>query len=209
MRQTNNERVVLMAHSMGNRNAQYFLRWITDQPQFGQEWVDTNIHAFFALGPPFLGATKTVRAVVSGDCMGLEVFLTPEEGRQMARGSASLPSLFPLQEDLFPDTVAHLRTNGDSCDTEQKRRKSVVGTKKVSNTDIASETYQEMGVDEIVSIASPVGLRLSKKTPEAHSFTSFPKSSLPTSTKTTTCTWTRLGEILLPVAFRLCCAPLL
>ena len=142
MRLSNRERVVLLAHSMGNRVTQYFLQWILDQPELGQEWIDVNIHAFFALGPPFLGATKCVRAVVSGDCMGLEVFLTAEEGRQMARGSASLPFLFPLREDYFPDTVAHLRTNGDSEEPQQSKRMSIFATKKPFNQAIASRSEE-------------------------------------------------------------------
>ena len=186
--------MVLLAHSMGNRVTQYFLQWILDQPELGQEWIDVNIHAFFALGPPFLGATKCVRAVVSGDCMGLEVFLTAEEGRQMARGSASLPFLFPLREDYFPDTVAHLRTNGDSEEPQQSKRMSIFATKKPFNQAIASETYQEMSVDDIVSLASPVSSRFLQYLPEL----TFPSSQTAfwgPSIETIICTWTRQGLI--------------
>ena len=40
--------------------------------------------------------------------MDLEVFLTSEEGRNMCRRSGSLPWLFPIQEDLFPDVIARV-----------------------------------------------------------------------------------------------------
>lgn len=136
MREANDERVVLMGHSMGNRNIQYFLQFVKTNKRFGQAWIDENIHAFFALGPPFLGATKTVRAVVSGDCMGLEAFLTNEEGRTMARGSASLPWLFPIQENLFPDIVAHVRKEDDE------------------NSEI-KEAYEELDVEKMVKLAAP------------------------------------------------------
>ena len=159
MRKLNEERVVLMAHSMGNRNVQYFLQWIVAQEEYGQTWVDQNVHAFFALGPPFLGASKTVRAVVSGDCMGLEVFLTPEEGRLMARGSASLPWLFPMQEELLPDTVAHIKTATQAPPTEdgctQPKKHRFRSTKKVS-ADVVSDVYEEMDVEQAVSTTSPV-----------------------------------------------------
>ena len=36
-------------------------------------WVNEHVHSFLALGPPFLGAPKALRAVLTGDCMGLEV----------------------------------------------------------------------------------------------------------------------------------------
>mmetsp|Transcript_19419 Transcript_19419/g.54554 ORF Transcript_19419/g.54554 Transcript_19419/m.54554 type:complete len:1295 (+) Transcript_19419:74-3958(+) len=105
-REANGEKVVLMGHSMGCRNVQYFLWWLDDKyPGF----ADENIHAFMAMGPPFLGATKSVRAVISGDCLGLEAFLTEEEGLQMSRGSGSLPWLFPILEQQLPDCVARYR----------------------------------------------------------------------------------------------------
>ena len=144
MREANGERVVLMAHSMGNRTVQYFLKWILAQEEFGQKWIDENVHAFFALGPPFLGATKTIRAVVSGDCMGLDVFLTNEEGRTMARGSGSLPWLFPIQEDLFPDIVAHIR-DVDAPSTSDS-----------ISSDVITDSYTGYDVENVLKLASPV-----------------------------------------------------
>lgn len=62
--------VVLLAHSMGCRCVQYFLHWVSHaHPSFLAE----HIHAFLALGPPFLGAPKTIRSLIVGDAMGLEV----------------------------------------------------------------------------------------------------------------------------------------
>ena len=98
--------VVLMGHSMGNRCIQYFLTWIKRKE--GQKWIDENIHAFLALGAPFLGAPKAMRTAVSGDSMELEMFLTQEEAKYMTRRSASLPWLFPLNEDMYPDVLGRL-----------------------------------------------------------------------------------------------------
>ena len=85
----------------------YFLLWA--KKNIGQEWIDHNIHAFLALGGPFLGAPKAVRSVVSGDRMDLDVFLTHQEGLFMCRRSASLPWLFPVDERYLPDVLSRLR----------------------------------------------------------------------------------------------------
>ena len=95
--------VVLLCHSMGNRVVQYFLAWLKDRHQ--QEWIDRNIYAFLALGAPFLGSPKAMRTVLFGDSMGLEMFLTQEEALHLARRSASLPWLFPICEEVYPDAI--------------------------------------------------------------------------------------------------------
>ena len=153
LREMNGERVVVMCHSMGNRTFQYFLQWV--KMLDGQDWIDKNVHAFFALGAPFLGAPKTVRAIVSGDQMGLEVFLTPEEGRTLSRRSASLPWLFPIQEDLFPDVIARVLDSSapsESVDLKSMKRKS---SKKIG-IPVLDATYKEFSVSEIASLASEV-----------------------------------------------------
>ena len=40
--------------------------------------------------------------------MDLEVFLTEDEGKNMCRRSASLPWLFPIREEMFPDIVGRV-----------------------------------------------------------------------------------------------------
>jgi phospholipid:diacylglycerol acyltransferase len=65
LREANNEKVVILGHSMGCKVIHYFLLWVKER--FGQKWIDKNIHAMCALGPPFLGAPKSIRTVVSGD----------------------------------------------------------------------------------------------------------------------------------------------
>ena len=108
-------RVMLLGHSMGNRVAQYFLKWVKEN--YGQEWIDMHVQSLVALGGPFLGAAKTVRAVVLGDALGLEFFVTPHEARLMARCSASLPWLFPIAPALYPDVVCRIRKAGAVRDT--------------------------------------------------------------------------------------------
>jgi len=154
MRKINGEKVVLMAHSMGNRCVQYFLEWLKENDE---EWIDENIHAFLALGPPFLGACKSVRAVVSGDQMGLEVFLTAEEGRTMARGSGSLPWLFPMQEAQFPDVIARINTSYQSSKLTKESSKPALlhSGSRSSITDVVKETWEEKNVSTLVEQCAP------------------------------------------------------
>eukprot|EP01094_Clydonella_sp_ATCC50884_P022494 TRINITY_DN5186_c0_g1_i2.p1 TRINITY_DN5186_c0_g1~~TRINITY_DN5186_c0_g1_i2.p1 ORF type:complete len:1026 (-),score=294.33 TRINITY_DN5186_c0_g1_i2:182-3052(-) len=105
----NKERVVLIGHSMGCRATQWFLWWLkcTD-PTF----IDEHIHAFMALGPPFLGAPKLLRGSVTGDAMGLDMFLQLKEGLHLAQRLGSLPWLLPLYHPLFTNPISRLRRDG-------------------------------------------------------------------------------------------------
>jgi hypothetical protein len=103
----NKSPVVLMGHSMGNRVIQYFLNWVlhTD-PTNGRKWISNNgtqhtscmvddhtgvvtlnaergtddtVHTFIAVGAPWLGASKTIRALATGEKFGLDAFLSDSE----------------------------------------------------------------------------------------------------------------------------------
>eukprot|EP00009_Paramoeba_aestuarina_P000165 CAMPEP_0201510756 /NCGR_PEP_ID=MMETSP0161_2-20130828/3327_1 /ASSEMBLY_ACC=CAM_ASM_000251 /TAXON_ID=180227 /ORGANISM="Neoparamoeba aestuarina, Strain SoJaBio B1-5/56/2" /LENGTH=316 /DNA_ID=CAMNT_0047905985 /DNA_START=416 /DNA_END=1367 /DNA_ORIENTATION=+ len=108
-RKVNGCPVVLMAHSMGNKV--FIISFIGQKKNKGEAWINKNIHAFLAIGAPFLGAPKSIRSVVSGDRLDLDVFLTPEEGLIMCRRTASLPWLFPVDERLLPDFL-RIRSRG-------------------------------------------------------------------------------------------------
>jgi hypothetical protein len=105
-----NAKLVLLAHSMGNRVVQYFLEWLKRRGE--EKWIEQYIHAHLAMGAPFLGSPKAIRTVLFGDAMGLEMFLTKEESLYMARVSASLPWLFPIMPIHYPDEI--LRVSQDS-----------------------------------------------------------------------------------------------
>ena len=79
--QANGEKAVFICHSMGNRTAQYFLEWAAVQDP---AWIDQHVHAQLALGGPFLGAPKTVRGLITGDALGLDMFLVMEESIDVA-----------------------------------------------------------------------------------------------------------------------------
>ena len=149
MKKMNQERVVVLCHSMGNRTFQYFLQWMKIQ-EGGQKWIDENIHAFLAVGAPFLGASKTVRSIVSGDQMELNIFLTMEEGRALARASSTLQWLFPIREDLFPDTIARIVTS------------KVPVPKSYKSSNFSGILFEEYSVNDIISLACPVSINLIK-----------------------------------------------
>lgn len=106
---TNGEKVVLLSHSMGCRTVSYFLEWVKANVKDAEKWLDDHIHAWMALGAPLLGAPVTMRSMIIGDTLGLDLFLHSYEGIQLARHLGSLPWLFPLQEDKFADQIVHVR----------------------------------------------------------------------------------------------------
>eukprot|EP00339_Tiarina_fusa_P013465 CAMPEP_0117017128 /NCGR_PEP_ID=MMETSP0472-20121206/13423_1 /TAXON_ID=693140 ORGANISM="Tiarina fusus, Strain LIS" /NCGR_SAMPLE_ID=MMETSP0472 /ASSEMBLY_ACC=CAM_ASM_000603 /LENGTH=747 /DNA_ID=CAMNT_0004721417 /DNA_START=252 /DNA_END=2492 /DNA_ORIENTATION=+ len=67
--EVNEERIALIGHSQGCKFGQYFLHWI--EAEIGREWIDKHIQSFIALGAPWAGASKVVRAMISGESMGL------------------------------------------------------------------------------------------------------------------------------------------
>jgi len=102
MSKRNGQPVILTGHSMGNRTCQYFLNFVNNQPG-GREWIDTYIHTFVAVGAPFLGAPKTLRALATGDGQGLETFITWKEAVAMGRAISITGMLTPLLDDQYPD----------------------------------------------------------------------------------------------------------
>jgi len=88
----------VFAHSLGNLVFRYFLEWLKLEiaPKEYMNWLDKHIHAYFAVGKllvisedsdrlhvskrlgispgsPFLGATETVKATLSGCTFGLPI----------------------------------------------------------------------------------------------------------------------------------------
>ena len=106
--------VVLMAHSMGNKMAHYFLKWVVVNERQGVEasalglarpdgmnglqWLDRYVHSFFAVAGPFLGSSKACRSTLSGEDMGLGAFLSHGEILTMSRNFGSAPWLMPTND---------------------------------------------------------------------------------------------------------------
>merc|ERR1712100_902392 len=116
MKELNQQKVVILAHSMGNKLPHYFLSWVELK---SPGWCDDNIHALMSLAPPFLGSPKTVRSVIYGDLAGLDTFLSIDEGREIHRGMAVLPWLFPVKAHHLPDV--NIRIASSEKSKEPKR----------------------------------------------------------------------------------------
>lgn len=133
----------LVAHSMGNRTAQYFLNYA--EVKLGRGWIDKHVNHlsycffykanlfllfqvanFIALGAPFLGAPKSVRGLCSGERLGLETFLSENDGLVLARSIGSTPFLFPVgcknyfDDDLHEDSYFTYVKNENSDEYEPK-----------------------------------------------------------------------------------------
>lgn len=89
----NGAKVVVVAHSLGNRVMHYFCRFM--EKKLGRQWMSDHVDTWVALGPLWLGSPKLLRAMVTGDRMGLEAFLFPEEGIMLGRSLGSSAWMFP------------------------------------------------------------------------------------------------------------------
>ncbi|ELR15075.1 C2 domain containing protein [Acanthamoeba castellanii str. Neff] len=88
--------VVLVGHSMGNRVIQYFLNWVMQNDRYGRKWIDDNVHTFMAVGAPWLGASKAIRGLVTGEKFGMDAFLNDNEAITFSHRIASTAFLLPV-----------------------------------------------------------------------------------------------------------------
>jgi len=95
--------VCVLGHSMGNRTLDYFFRFVHAASQDGEQWLDTHIHSWIAVGAPLLGAPKAIRGVISGDALGLEAFITQPEALMFGRSISTPGFLYPIGLDHYLD----------------------------------------------------------------------------------------------------------
>eukprot|EP01114_Cavostelium_apophysatum_P015964 TRINITY_DN4462_c0_g1_i4.p1 TRINITY_DN4462_c0_g1~~TRINITY_DN4462_c0_g1_i4.p1 ORF type:complete len:1068 (-),score=202.61 TRINITY_DN4462_c0_g1_i4:276-3479(-) len=106
----NKQKVVLVAHSMGNRICQYFFHFILSKyevPTIGQQWIDDHIHTLFSVAAPWLGASRMVRAIITGESMGLEAFLSQANAVAFSRSLGSMSMIFPINTNLYFNDPEH------------------------------------------------------------------------------------------------------
>ncbi|XP_048336649.1 phospholipid--sterol O-acyltransferase isoform X5 [Ziziphus jujuba] len=96
---------LVFAHSLGNNVFRYFLEWLKLEipPKHYNQWLDEHIHAYFAVGAPLLGATETVKAVLSGLTFGLPV--SEGTARLMVNSFASSLWMLPVSKHCRGDSV--------------------------------------------------------------------------------------------------------
>ncbi|RKP26338.1 Lecithin:cholesterol/phospholipid:diacylglycerol acyltransferase [Syncephalis pseudoplumigaleata] len=107
-----NQKAVLVAHSMGANVIMYFLKWV-ESPlggNGGPTWVNDHIHTFVNLAGPLLGLPKTVASVLSGEMRDtvqplgeyvLERFYSKAERAALFRTWGGLSSMLPRGGDLL------------------------------------------------------------------------------------------------------------
>lgn len=69
MKKSNNQKVVILAHSMGSIVFQYFLKWVESKngANSGSNWVSTYIESIVHIGGAMLGVPKAVSSLFSGE----------------------------------------------------------------------------------------------------------------------------------------------
>ncbi|KAI9004990.1 Lecithin:cholesterol acyltransferase-domain-containing protein [Hyaloraphidium curvatum] len=98
-------KAVILAHSMGCRLVHYLSLWAESNGLAAR--LDACVDKVIAMGGPFLGASKGIRSVATGDSMGLP-FLTDDEQVWLARHLASPPFLFPSLPSAWSHLAPHL-----------------------------------------------------------------------------------------------------
>lgn len=96
---------IVFAHSLGNNVFRYFLEWLKLEiaPKMYIKWLDKHIHAYFAVGAPLLGATQTVKAILSGFTFGLPV--SEGTARMMFNSFGSSMWMMPFSKHCRTDNV--------------------------------------------------------------------------------------------------------
>ena len=91
------EKVALVGHSQGCKFIQFFLHWA--ETTLGTQWIDDHVELFIALGAPWKGSPKAVRALLTGDSMGVPQGLYKSEYiHSMMRTFSSVLWLLPWEE---------------------------------------------------------------------------------------------------------------
>jgi phospholipid:diacylglycerol acyltransferase len=110
LRKTNNNKVVLMSHSLGSLVCFYFINWI--QYTEGSQWIDRNIDSLINIAAPLLGVPKAISGLISGEAKDtaqlgiiegaiMEYFIGKEERRDIFRTWGSMRTLIPKGGNKF------------------------------------------------------------------------------------------------------------
>lgn len=116
--QNGQKKVVVLCHSLGNRNFHYFLRFA--EKHYGREWQSKFIETWVAIGPLFLGAPKSLRAVLTGERMGLEAFLFEFEGVAMIRSIGVPMWMWPIKHFDYEFQNGFAAVRIDSSNKKEK-----------------------------------------------------------------------------------------
>lgn len=103
--------VVIVCHSLGCRVGHYWLNFALERK--GRAWIDKHVHTYMPVGAPHLGASKSIRAQITGDQMGLpETFLAKEEALAFGRSLGSGPWMFPRDLPAGAPSCTYYKPSG-------------------------------------------------------------------------------------------------
>ncbi|CAO3642876.1 unnamed protein product [Cunninghamella blakesleeana] len=143
LKATEGKKTVLLTHSMGSNLALYFFKWV-ESPHGGNggdKWVNDHIETFVSLAGSFLGAPKSVAALLSGETRDtisigsfgsylLENFFSRQERANLLRTWAGGSSLLPKGGDTIwgstlesPDDDDDEKENDNSTTTNNDENK--------------------------------------------------------------------------------------
>ncbi|KAJ0113187.1 hypothetical protein Patl1_01731 [Pistacia atlantica] len=99
---------------MGNNVFRYFLEWLKLEiaPKHYVQWLDEHIHAYFAVGSPFLGATEIVKAALSGLTFGLPI--SEGTARLMSNSFGSTLWMMPFSKHCKGDNTYWKHFSGNT-----------------------------------------------------------------------------------------------
>ena len=89
-----NEPVVLVAHSMGCMQCNFFLNSMT------ADWRNQHIAAFVSAGGPYIGAPKVLKGIISGDDLGITT-LPASDAQILQRNSGAGTLVSPLPSERW------------------------------------------------------------------------------------------------------------
>ncbi|WP_392481990.1 hypothetical protein [Nostoc sp. C110] len=119
-REYNQKRVVIIAHSMGNRVTQYFLQWVKNKKELGEEWIHENIERYIAVSPPWLGGPLAIRFLGSDDPIVLGKAAI-KDLKSVIQSYSSVPWLLPItkapQAFLNTEHFAFVKENSKAPST--------------------------------------------------------------------------------------------
>lgn len=112
----NNQKTVLMGHSMGSQIIFFFFKWVEAEGEGfgngGKSWVNDNIEAYVDISGSMLGTPKAITALLSGEMRdtvdlnalavyGLEKFFSRRERTDMLKSFGGIPSMIPRGGELI------------------------------------------------------------------------------------------------------------
>eukprot|EP01124_Arcella_intermedia_P023713 TRINITY_DN3825_c0_g1_i1.p1 TRINITY_DN3825_c0_g1~~TRINITY_DN3825_c0_g1_i1.p1 ORF type:complete len:984 (+),score=206.70 TRINITY_DN3825_c0_g1_i1:18-2969(+) len=143
--------IVLIGHSMGNRIIQYFLLFV--EINFGRKWIDEHIYSWVAVGAPWLGAPKMLRALISGERMGLDALITQADSVSFSRRVGTTMFLLPVGEEHYWKNFRTVKLNAPAFvyvrSHEEKKDSVTDAGRKIYSPVEYHKTMNEVGAPEI------------------------------------------------------------